>query len=105
VEFDRRFIRDQILKTADPERMGYDHLRAHEEPLLSVPDSIAWCLAHGGHCRVARRPLPQLSASLPRRPPGSLSAASAADGFRLRPPATARNRLTLLRRLACPGPR
>ncbi len=57
VEFDRRFIRAELTKAADPEMLRYDHLRAHEEPLLSVPDAIAWCWAHGGHWRVKAEPL------------------------------------------------
>jgi hypothetical protein len=31
--------------------LQYRHLRAHEEPLLAIPDAIAWCWQRGGHWR------------------------------------------------------
>jgi hypothetical protein len=34
----RRAIRSLLLR--------YEHLRAHEECLLSVPDAVAWCWSH-----------------------------------------------------------
>jgi hypothetical protein len=30
----------------------FEHLRAHEDALLAIPDAVAWCWARGGHWRV-----------------------------------------------------
>lgn len=37
------YLRDQ------PDAFRYDFLRASEEPLLWVPDAVAWCFQRGGH--------------------------------------------------------
>lgn len=46
---------DQALLFAQLRRAGYhlkyEHLRAHEECLLSVPDAVAWCWVRGGQWR------------------------------------------------------
>lgn len=31
------------------ERLIYEHVRARHEPMLWIPDAVAWCLAKGGH--------------------------------------------------------
>lgn len=33
------------------ETVRYDHLRAHEDCLLAIPDAVAWCWARGGGWR------------------------------------------------------
>lgn len=38
-------------------RMRYDHLRAHEDGLLSLPDAIAWSWARGGEWKAMIRPM------------------------------------------------
>jgi hypothetical protein len=45
VESDRQLIRRIAEKAEDPDRMRYDHLRGFEEPLLTIPDAVAWCWA------------------------------------------------------------
>ena len=51
VDSDRRLMRQAIRLASAEDRFAYSHLRAHEEPLLSFPDAIAWCWTHGGHWR------------------------------------------------------
>ncbi|MEU2614464.1 hypothetical protein ABZ570_23210 [Micromonospora sp. NPDC007271] len=38
-------------------QMRYDHLRAHEDGLLSLPDALAWSWARGGEWRATIRPM------------------------------------------------
>lgn len=47
-ELDARGLRDQV---------DYRHAAAIEEPLLSIPDAIAWCHARGGEWTRRVRPL------------------------------------------------
>jgi hypothetical protein len=35
----------------------YEHLKPHEEPLLWVPDAVAWCYGNGGDWRRRVAPL------------------------------------------------
>jgi|SRR5882757_4393508 len=48
---DRRALFDTVKATGHESSLRYDHLRAHEEPLLWLPDAIAWCWDHGGDWR------------------------------------------------------
>jgi len=54
---DNEVIRQQLRKAGTDQRLRYAHHRAHEEPLLSVPDAIAWCWAKGGKWRRLAEPL------------------------------------------------
>lgn len=45
---DRRLLYRRA-RELDCEKLIYRHCRAHEEPLLAIPDAIAWCLQRGGH--------------------------------------------------------
>lgn len=54
---DLAVIRAQLRKSGSDLRLRYDHLRAHEECLLSIPDAIAWCWAKGGKWRKLAEPL------------------------------------------------
>jgi hypothetical protein len=46
---DRLILRAELKAAGD--RLVYQHLRAHEEALLALPDAIAWCWGRGGHWR------------------------------------------------------
>ena len=36
----------------EPDRLAYEHLKPHEEPVLWIPDAVAWCHGSGGEwCR------------------------------------------------------
>ncbi len=48
VDFDRRAIRRQLERDGALDRVAYLHERAYAEPLLWVPDAIAWASARGG---------------------------------------------------------
>ena len=48
---DRVTLFAELRKTRAEHRLRYDHLRAHEECLLAIPDAIAWCWARGGQWR------------------------------------------------------
>lgn len=54
---DRLVIREQLVKAAAPEGLPYEHLRAHEECLLSIPDAIAWSWSKAGQWRKQVEPL------------------------------------------------
>jgi hypothetical protein len=48
---DRRTASAALRNLASDERPAYIHLRAFEEPLLWVPDLIAWCWSKDAHRR------------------------------------------------------
>jgi hypothetical protein len=48
---DRNIIQDCLIRTGCQDTLRYEHLRAHEECLLALPDAIAWCWARGGEWR------------------------------------------------------
>jgi hypothetical protein len=54
---DRRVIREQLMKAGAPDGLLYEHLRAHEECLLSIPDAIAWSWSKAGPWRKQIEPL------------------------------------------------
>ena len=41
----------RYVRQLDCDTLEYRHLRAREEPLLAVPDALAWCWHRGGHWR------------------------------------------------------
>lgn len=47
VRQDRQTLYEAVAKAGCRDTMRYDHLRAHEECLLSIPDAVAWCWSHG----------------------------------------------------------
>ena len=57
VHSDRRIIRERAELAGRHDILRYEHLRAHEECLLAVPDAVAWCWAKGGDWRRRVAPL------------------------------------------------
>lgn len=51
VQADREVLYAQCHAAGIARTLRYDHMRAHEECLLSIPDAIAWCWARGGAWR------------------------------------------------------
>jgi hypothetical protein len=45
---DRKIIRDRAEIAGCLDSLVYEHMRAHEEPLLAIPDAAAWCCQKGG---------------------------------------------------------
>lgn len=48
---DRRDLVDLTRAAGCRDSLRYEHLRAAQEPLLSVPDVVAWSWARGGEWR------------------------------------------------------
>jgi hypothetical protein len=57
VASDKQIIIERLDKAGSRELLRYDHQRAHEEPLLSVPDALIWAWAKGGNWRKLVQPL------------------------------------------------
>jgi hypothetical protein len=57
MEADRRWLYQRVREAGCTETLRYRHLRAHEEPLLAIPDAVAWCWAKGGEWRSRVEPL------------------------------------------------
>ncbi|RKN31627.1 hypothetical protein D7044_15040 [Micromonospora musae] len=53
IKADRRLLFDEVQKAGLSDTVRYDHLRAHEECLLAIPDALAWCWAKRGRWRAA----------------------------------------------------
>jgi hypothetical protein len=51
VKADRALLFDRMRAAGLAGILRYDHLRAHEECLLAIPDAVAWCWARGGPWR------------------------------------------------------
>lgn len=51
VKSDRQILIELMRAAGTEERISYDHLNRHEELLLALPDTIAWCWAKGGDWR------------------------------------------------------
>ena len=43
---DRQTLYEAVAKAGCGDTLRYEHLRAHEECLLSVADAVAWCWSH-----------------------------------------------------------
>jgi len=53
---DRQWLVEITRELACRDTLRYEHARAAAEPLLAVPDAIAWCWARGGDWRRRIRP-------------------------------------------------
>ncbi|GGF10877.1 hypothetical protein [Subtercola lobariae] len=56
-KFDRHVMYEELSRLGETNAMTYVHERAASEPLLWVPDAIAWCVARGGHWKRRVDPL------------------------------------------------
>lgn len=56
LEVDRSVLYHRVRELGATE-LRYEHLRAHEEPLLAIPDAVAWCWSRGGMWRQRVREL------------------------------------------------
>lgn len=56
-ERDRRLLFAQTRRLGCSDTLTYDHQTAATEPLLAVPDAIAWAMARGGESRRRATPL------------------------------------------------
>lgn len=50
VQFDRQLLFTE-LRASGQSDVGYEHTRTTSEPLLAIPDALAWCIARGGDWR------------------------------------------------------
>ncbi|MEV4320261.1 hypothetical protein [Actinocrispum sp. NPDC049592] len=64
-DMDNRVLYQQIREHGCLE-LRYQHLRAHEEPLLAIPDAVAWCWQRGGAWRQRVRDLVAEVRTLPK---------------------------------------
>jgi hypothetical protein len=46
---DRKLLYRRVRELGCEETVQYRHQRAHEEPLLAIPDALAWCWHRGSH--------------------------------------------------------
>ncbi len=51
VRADRQELYHLVRRTGLADRVEYQHRRAHEDPLLAVPDLVAWCWVRSGDWR------------------------------------------------------
>jgi hypothetical protein len=51
LDADRRLLYRCFRELECPWSVQYRFPRAHEEPLLTIPDAFAWCFNRGGHWR------------------------------------------------------
>lgn len=56
-EADEKLLVKLISEAGCKGSIGFEHFYRHEEPLLWVPDSIAWCANRGGEWSRLARPL------------------------------------------------
>jgi len=57
VASDKQIIIERLDKAGSRDLLRYEHLRAHAEPLLSVPDALVWAWAKAGNWRKMVQPL------------------------------------------------
>lgn len=57
LSWDRQTLLELTSANGLRDRISYAHINRHEEPLLIIPDAIAWCWAKGGHWRQRVRPI------------------------------------------------
>jgi|SRR5579875_76016 len=65
VQFDRQLLFTELRGIGMP-HVAYDHERATAEPLLAIPDALAWCVARGADW--SRRAAPMLGPIRELRP-------------------------------------
>lgn len=51
VHSDRRHLYELVRRAGATGRLGYEHGKAHEEPLLALPDIVAWAWVRSGEWR------------------------------------------------------
>ncbi len=51
VTADRRHLYELVRGAGAVDRLGYKHGKAHEEPLLALPDIVAWAWVRSGEWR------------------------------------------------------
>ena len=56
VSSDRQQLIECIRAAGISDRLRYSHAQAASEPLLAIPDAVAWCWAKGGEWRTRIRP-------------------------------------------------
>jgi hypothetical protein len=56
-ELDRKLLYRRVRELGCADTLVYRHQRTHEEPLLVIPDAIAWCWYRGGHWRTRISPM------------------------------------------------
>ncbi|MEU8299274.1 hypothetical protein AB0C04_18570 [Micromonospora sp. NPDC048909] len=54
---DRELLNLELRQTGLAAQLRYDHLRAHDDCLLAIPDAVAWSWAKGGQWRAMVSPL------------------------------------------------
>ena len=54
---DRQIVRRELIAVGAPDQLSYELVRAFEEPLLAVPDAVAWCWPRGGQWRAKAKQL------------------------------------------------
>lgn len=57
VEVDKRLLYRRVRELGCAETLTYRHQRTSEEPLLMIPDAIAWCWSRGGQWKTRVRSL------------------------------------------------
>lgn len=57
LEADKRLLYRRVRELGCEDKLIYRHHRAHEEPLLALPDAIAWCWHRGGQWKQRVQPL------------------------------------------------
>lgn len=57
LEADKKLLYRCVRELGCPDKLVYRHHRAHEEPLLALPDAIAWSRHRGGHWKKWVQPL------------------------------------------------
>lgn len=57
VEVDKKLLYRRTREVGCQDTLTYRHQRAHEEPLLALPDAIAWCVNRGGIWKQRAQPL------------------------------------------------
>ncbi|WP_410600192.1 hypothetical protein [Amycolatopsis sp. lyj-90] len=55
VELDRKTLYRSVRQHGCQDVLEYRHLRAFEEPLLAIPDALAWCWQRGGPWKTRAR--------------------------------------------------
>jgi hypothetical protein len=57
LSWDRQRMLELTRAAGARERISYEHHHRHAEPVLAIPDAIAWCWSKGGDWRRRIRPI------------------------------------------------